>query len=137
MPDGWSRPLEIEINVRKPELASAMQRGYDKSGLHRRSGRLRAELGKIANYTVKKLRDTVTVTARIAVVYARILDEGGQVPDRRPRNAKFMHFFAYGREFFLKFVRGFTMRPFGYIKTGLETFMERYGLKGGVEVKWK
>jgi hypothetical protein len=137
MPDGWSRPLEIEISVRTNNVASGMQAGFDKSGLHRRSGRLRAELGKLANYSVKKVRDAVVISVRIALAYARILDEGGQVPDRRPRNAKFMHFFAYGREFFLKFARGFTMRPYGYIKTGLETFMERFGLQRGVEVKWK
>lgn len=137
MANGWNRPLEIELNVRKPELASSMQRGFDESGLQRRSGRLRAELGKIANYTIRKIRNAITIILRIPLTYAAALDGGANIPDRRPKNAKAMHYFAYGKEWFIKFVRGFRLKPYHYVRGGVEAFIEKYGIEGGITVKWK
>lgn len=134
---GWNRPLDIEMNVRKPELASAFQTGYDRSGLKRKSGRLRAELGKIANYTIRKIRNGVMILLRIALPYAELRDQGGRIPDRRPKTARVMSYFAYGQQWFMKFVKGYDVQPANYVEGGVEAFADRYAIEGGITVKWK
>lgn len=73
MAKGWSKELIAEIKMKLPELASAMQAGYDASGIGRRSGKLRAALGTLANY--KASARSISIT--IGLPYARIQDLGG------------------------------------------------------------
>lgn len=136
--NGWDRPLRHEIAVRLPELASAMQRGYDASGLGRKSGKLRAALGTIANYKVTRSasKTVARIVLTIRLVYARILDQGGRIPDRYPRVAKAMHYFAYGKEWFMRKVKGYDVRARDYTGAGVTEFMERHAISGGVDVRW-
>lgn len=136
--NGWDRPLSIEIQARLPDLASAMQAGYDASGMGIKSGRLRMHLGRIQNYKVRRSasKTKARIMLTIPLAYARILDEGGAIPDRRPVRAKYMAFFAYGRQWFLKFAKGYDVRARHYIRSGVDEFIQRYAIEGGVTVRW-
>lgn len=111
-----------------------MQAGYDQSGMGRKSGRLRTELGKIANY--KTLYRGKRVKIMIPLPYAAIRDQGGRIPDRRPKTAGAMHFSAYGKEWFLKFARGYQVVGKQYIAKGFQELMSRTGKASGVTVGW-
>lgn len=133
---GWNRPLRVEVAVRLPELASSMQRGFDQSGLQRRSGRLRAELGKIQNYKVRKSggQSKVSIVLTIALAYAQILDEGGISPFPRPGTAdrKRMHM-PWGWRMRRK---PSLIRPYAYVRGGIEDFVEQHAISGGIDVRW-
>ena len=135
---GWNRPLRVEVAVRLPELASAMQAGYDQSGLGRKSGKLRAFLGKPGTYKVQRSasKTKARIVMTIPLPYAKILDEGGRIPDRRPVRAKRMVFNAYGATWFLRFAKGYDVRARHYIRSGLDEFIQRYAISGGITVRW-
>lgn len=132
---GWDVPLEIDLRFNMNLLTGAMQAGYDKSGFSGGgSGRLRRELGKLGNYKLFK-KDVRIV---IPLPYARIQDTGGRIPLRVARQAKFMHYFAYGEEWFMRAVRGFQMKPHHYIDAGAREIMSRFNSgKGAIQVRWK
>lgn len=131
---GWDGPLEIDIRMHLPELASAMQEGYDQSGMKQKTGRLRRALGTLGNY--KTLYKGKRVKINIPLPYAAIHDQGGQIPDRRPKTAGAMHFNAYGKEWFLKFAKGYRVKPKNYIARGFQELMTRKGESSGITAQW-
>ena len=50
--------------------------------------------------------------------YWRINEYGGNVPARTTTQAKAMHFFGYGEEWFLKHVNGFVIAAKNYLTNG-------------------
>lgn len=127
---GWDQKLEIDVRFNMNLLTGAMQTGLDKSGIGRKTGRLRAELGKLGNFKLMK-RD---VRITIPLPYARIQDTGGMIPARTGN----MHYFAYGHEWFIKSVRGFRLKGFKYIEAGAREIMARFNSnKGALQVRWK
>lgn len=119
--------------MRLPELASAMQAGYDESGIGKRSGKLRAALGTLANYRAGAKAVTIT----LGLPYARIQDIGGQIPERFPRRAKAMRWIdSSGEMIFAKRARGFKLPGFQYASVhGVNQIKARMG--NLFEVKWK
>lgn len=130
---GWSKKLEPQIKMRLPELASAMQAGYDASGIGRRSGKLRAALGTLANYKASAR----SIRIDIGLPYARIQDVGGQIPTRYPRRARAMRFIGNdGSIVFAKRARGFTLPGFKYASVhGVDAIRQR--MSNMFQVSWK
>lgn len=86
---GWSKPLSARFNMNRFELASAMQAGFDASGLNVRTGRLRAELGKQRNYRQISGRGrNVRIAINIPLAYAAIQNDGGTSPFPRVGTAE-------------------------------------------------
>lgn len=129
---GWDRPLRIEVAVRLPELASSMQRGFDASGLQRRSGALRAYLGKLSTYKVARTasKTKVRITVTIPLAYAQILDEGGTTPAVEGKRMRMPWGWRMRK-------KPSVIRPFEYVRKGADDFIERYAVEGGVSVKWR
>lgn len=126
---GWDGPVKIDYRFYLPEVSSALKAGYDESGIGRRSGKLREALG-LSHLSVQKGKDGIPegITINNMPPYARIQDVGGKVPARTAKSAKFMHYFAYGDEWFMRRVEGFTLPGFQYIDKGLGVIGERLGL---------
>lgn len=125
--DGPLTPLKFKMNL--PELMSAIQAEMDRSFLGKGHGDLRREAGKLSNYRFGK--DFVEIT--LPLPYARIQEEGGWIPDRRPKVAQAMHFFDKGNEVFTKFASGFHILPNEYLKGGVHRWL---GNRKGVKVEW-
>lgn len=132
---GWSQPLAIDIRFNMNLLTGAMQAGYDASGIGKRSGKLRAALGSLANYKLMKRDVRITVN----LPYARIQDTGGRIPERRPRRAKAMRWIdSTGEMIFAKRARGFTLPGYRYIEAGGREIMNRLnGGRGAIQIRWK
>lgn len=131
---GWDQKLEIAVSPRMNDVASAMQAGYDKSGIGRITGKLRRALGTLGNYRLLKRDIRIT----IPLAYARIEDTGGRIPARHAKNGKKMHYFAYGQEWFLSEVEGFTLPGFHYIEAGAREIEARFNSgKEILGVRWK
>lgn len=132
---GWDQKLEIDVRFNMNLLTGAMQSGYDASGIGRKTGKLRAELGKLGNYKLMK-RD---VRITIPLPYARIRDTGGRLPARFASPGGYMHYFAYGKEWFMKRVGPSKQMPGAhYIEAGAREIMNRFNSgKGGLAVRWK
>lgn len=124
-------PSEIRLKYRLPEVAAAMQAGYDQSPKYNKtghisSGRLRAELGKISN--LRALPDGAGVQGRVPLIYAAIQNQGGYIPNRKPVNVSRMKFISKGAVVFTKFAKGFRIRPKHFIWAGLKEVARRTNL---------
>lgn len=137
---GWDGPVAVDYRFYLPEFSSAMKAGHDRSGIGRRSSKLRDALG-LGHLKVSKGKDGIPtgITISAMPVYARIQDVGGEVRSRpvgrEMAPGRYMHFNAYGKEWFMKRVAGFTLPGYQYIQHGLDVVGERLGLI--FEPRWK
>lgn len=124
---GWNKPLAARFNMNRFELASCMQTGFDESGLKRKSGRLRTELGKQRNYKQISGRGrNVRIAMYIPLPYAAIQNDGGTSPFPRVGTAE---------KKLMRMPWGWRMRRKGskipgkhYIELGIEEFCRRFNL---------
>lgn len=137
MKDGWDRPLAATFNMNRFELASAMQKGFDDSGLKRKTGRLRAALGTQRNYRqISGSGTKVRIQINIPLEYAGIQNDGGTSPFPRAGTAPFKR---------MHMPWGWRMRRkpskiegSHYLEAGVDVFCERFNLgKMQSGVKWK
>lgn len=161
---GWDGGLDPRFSFRLPEVASAMQLGYDKSP-HKGSsaGALRTELGRLGNYRILRRGGTGDKLSRLRgfaltlrLPYAAIQDLGGTIPARgiglgavrhfvvtnrtrtrtNIRDKKIMRFMYRGRWVSKAQVGPSTIRPKNYAAAGVAEVARRFALGGIATVEW-
>lgn len=141
---GWSSDPVPDIRMRLPEVASAMQRGYDEAPVSsapevamRRTGKLRRMLGTLANYKIVKRGKVVHgFRIRLTLPYAKIQDVGGTIPARSARRARVMRFAWKGATWFMRRVGPSVIPPKHYIERGV-THVAAAFKAGAFELTWK
>lgn len=135
MKPGWDGPVKIDWRFYLAEISSALKAGYDESGIGQQSGALRNSLG-LSHLSVQKGKDGFPRAVVISDMpaYARVQDVGGWTGSKEDpqhhyaRSKRFMHFFAYGQEWFLRKANAAYLPGFQYIKAGIDKIGERLNL---------
>lgn len=65
------------------------------------------------------------VVIRNIMIYSRIQDIGGNIPARTAKGQPFqvMHYFAYGKEWWIRKVKGFRMNPHWYTRAAVNRWL--------------
>ena len=87
------------------------------SGNWKTTGKLEKSIEKETLQTGNKTVIGIGNTEKMPKYWA-IQEYGGTVPARYPKLAKAMHYFGYGKEWFMQRVRGFTIQAKNYFANG-------------------
>lgn len=68
--------------------------------------------------------------------YAEALNNGADIPERTPQRAEYMHYHAYGKEWFRKIVKGFRLNAYQYVERGWEVFAGRFNITETFDIGW-
>lgn len=116
--------------LRKMTVLGIQLEGYIKTSkldgqvLQKRTGRLQSSIQSETEDAADIVTTTVFSNAS-AAPYNRAQEYGAVIPDRYPVNAKALHFFIGGKEFFVKHAKGFTLKERSYMRTSLAEWKQR------------
>lgn len=89
---------------------------------------LKRRTGKLAGSIHNSVQDAGTsITGRVyssGINYAAIHEFGGHIPERRPVNAKALHWVSGGKDVFAMYARAFDMPERSYLRSSLADMRE-------------
>lgn len=120
---GFNGPLKLENDLTPAEVLGIVHRYVPVA-----SGALKASLQVYRDNTGQGPGFVLTSRGP-AAVYARIQDQGGTIPARSAKNAKVMHFFWRGQEYFRKRVGPSVIKGHHYSDYAFDIIADSYTAK--------
>ena len=167
---GWDGPLRLKILLNQREFIKSMAQAApvgthphdqlsnshytDKRVKYPRQGmRLKAAMGDrgVGKWNIFYNKEGSFIRASIAVMlpYARIIDQGGEIPAVWPvaglrytkggkarYRTRLMHFNAGDGDKFSMYRKGYTIKGQDYVSKGFNDYCNKTGSGGGMKVGW-
>lgn len=87
-----------------------------------KTGKLRDALRNPRTYQYNKRNKTIRIEV-LGVPYAKIQDQGGRIPARRPVRARAMRWYEGTTAIFAKRAKGYYLQGQGYIRNGFDLWL--------------